>query len=773
MKSLQASFLEATLGVVGTVAKLLPDSPPDPLLNAREHIGKPYPRVDGQLKVTGQAHYAAEHALDGMTYATLVHSRIAKGRITQLDTQDAEQIPGVLAVMTYRNAPRLKTPDVASILNPLAGSATSLPVMQTEAIYWNGQAVAVVIAETPELANYAAGLVRVTYESEPAALSLEAEKEKATWPPHVTMKPAELTVGDADAGLAAASVRVDQTYDTPLENHNAMEPHASIAYWPTEHQLLVYDSSQSIAGVQHALAKMFGLKVDQVRVVTEFVGGAFGGKVAMWSNVPLAAAAAKLTNRPVKLVLTRAGVNYLVGGRSMTEQRVALGATAEGKLIALIHSGYSMRTQDVWAEQFTIPARHLYASPAIKVAQKVVRLDRVMNSFMRAPGDTPGSFALESALDELAHRLNMDPVALRLLNEPANDPIHGIPFSSRYLREAYALGAETFGWSSERPEPGMQREGDWLIGTGMATSFYPIQPLPVTIKAGIDQDGVVTVRTSSIEMGVGLATVQTQHIAERFGVAYEQARYQQGDTDLPISQATGGSVATSSIGSAIQVAAEKLMTELLKLANKQKSSPLRGVKREQVVLRNGGLYRHDQPPVGQSYGAILAASGRSAIEVEAAAPAAEAILNMKYSMAAYGAHFCEVRVHAHTRQVQVRRFVSAYDCGRIMNPKTAQSQIIGGIIMGIGMALMEESMVDERTGRLMNPTLAEYHVPVHADMPTFEVRFLDKPDPHMPMGVKPVGEIGIVGAAAAVANAVFQATGIRVRRLPITVDKLL
>ena len=461
----------------------------------------------------------------------------------------------------------------------------------------------------------------------------------------------------------------------------------------------------------------------------------------------------------------------MVGVRTMTEQRVALGAGTDGKLTALIHTGYTMCTSDVYAEQFSLVARHMYAVPNLHVAQRVVPLDRVQNTFMRAPGETPGMFALESTMDQLAHALQLDPVELRLRNEPEVDPVEKTPFSSRYLKEAYALGSEKFGWNANPAPPGTVREGDWLIGSGMAASYYPVQQLPMPVKARITLEGVVAVRTASVEIGVGLATVQTQHIAERFGVPYEQVRFAQGDTDLPPARTAGGSAATAAIGGAIRDAADKLTGELLKLADQIEDSPLHGAEPDEVMMRDGGLFLKARPNVGHTYGAILAASDKLFIEADGESPAPT--LSMKYSMASYGAHFCEVGVHQYTRQVEIRRFVSAYDCGRIMNPKTAGSQIVGGVIMGIGMALLEESVVDERTGRLMNPTLGEYHVPVNADIPPIEVYFLDQPDPLMPMGAKPVGEIGIAGAAAAVANAVFQATGIRVRNLPITVDKLL
>lgn len=774
MASLGDNIAKIAIGATAVVARLLPDQDSDALLNAHQHIGKPYPRVDGRLKVTGHARYAAEHMPEGMTHAALVHSQIAKGKIRDIDSASAETLTGVLAVMTYRNAPRMKKPGsafVVSLTNPLAGSSTTLPIMQSDEIAWNGQTVAVVIAETPELASYAASLVQVTYDVELAALVLENEERNAFQPVHVTFQPPELTVGDAEAALAEAPFRVNERYETPVENHNAMEPHASIAYWTNDTHLTVYDSSQYSLGVRDALAELFDVKPEAVRVITDFVGGSFGGKVSMWSNVPLAAAAARLVKRPVKLVLSRESLNRLVGGRTMTKQRIALGANADGNLTAVIQTGFSMCTQDVYAEQYSLAVRHMYATPNLYVLQQVVRLDRVQNTFMRAPGETPGMFALESAMDELAHKLGMDPVELHLRNEPEKDPTMDVPFSSRFLREAYALGAEKFGWNPNRPQPGSVRDGDWLVGTGMAACYYPVNELTMTVKARITLEGVVAVRTSTVEIGVGLATVQSQHIAERFGVPYEQVRYAQGDTDLPPSRTAGGSATTAAIGAAIRDAADKLTEELLKLTHQTESSPLRKAKADDVTLRDGGLYLTAKPEVGQSYGAILAAADKLFIEAEGSTPAP--LLSMKYSMGSYGAHFCEVRVHAYTRQIRVSRFVSAYDCGRIMNLKTAGSQIIGGIIMGIGMALMEESVIDERTGRLMNPTLGEYHVPVNADIHGIEVYFLDKPDPLTSVGVKPVGEISIVGTAAAIANAVFQATGVRVRTLPITADKLL
>ena len=766
--------MNAVSAVSGKVMKLTPDLPVDRLLTASQFVGKPYPRVDGRLKVMGRAIYSAEHPLADMTYAIPVHSTIARGKITDLDTAAAVAVPGVLAVMTYQNAPRLKAPSYAYVMdmaNPLVASATTLPIMQDPAIHWNGQVVALVVAETLEVANYAASLVQVTYEAQPPRVELAAHKAQAFTPDHVVLMPAEIIKGDAEANLALAPVSVDFTYTTPSQNQNAMEPHATTAVWDSDAHLTVYDSTQYPAGVKEALVEIFDLEADGVRVVTDFVGGAFGGKAAMWHNVPLAAAAAQLVGRPVKFNLTRAAVNRTVGGRTMTEQRLALGATPDGQLTALIHSGYTMCTPSVLAEQFSAMARHQYASPNIHVSQQVVELDRVQNSFMRAPGESPGSFALESAMDELAYKLGMDPLELRRRNEPVKDPTEDTPFSSRALLEAYALGAEKFGWNPDRPQPGTTQEGEWLVGMGVAGAYYPTQALPVTVRARVSADGSATVFVASIEMGVGAATIQTQHIAERFGVPFERAHYVQGDSDLPVSRAMGGSSATGMVGAAIQAAATVLTDELLQVAQSDKNSPLHKADRANVALQSGGLYLLDQPTTGVSYQDLLAGQGLLYLEAEGSSPPPTE--GSKYSMSSYGVHFCEVRVHAFTRQVQVRRVVTAMDCGRIINPRTATSQINGGVIMGIGMALLEEAAYDERTGRLMTPTLGEYHVPVNADIHQLEVHFLNVPDPHMTLGVKSVGEIGIVGVAAAVANAVYHATGTRVRDLPITVDKLL
>lgn len=643
--------------------------------------------------------------------------------------------------------------------------------MQSDEISWNGQVVALIIAETLEAASRAAVLVKVKYQTENTNLSFSNGIPNAELPNTVALQPTELKTGDAEKELESSSAIVDETYSTVFENQNPMEPHVTIAVWKDDETIKVYDSTQYPVGTKETLMEMFSLKSENVRVITSFVGGGFGSKAAIWMNVPLTAAAAKLTGRPVKYALPRASVNYTVGGRSLTKQRVAIGVNSDGTLTGLIHTGYTACTKDTFAEQFSLVARHLYAVPNVDIWQRTVRMDIVQNSFKRALGESPGTFALESAMDELAWKLNMDPVALRMLNEPENDPTHGTPFSSRHLREAYTLGAGQFGWNPERAKPGSKHSGEWLIGTGCASAFYPTQPLPATVRTRISADGRVSISTASMEMGVGAATIQSQHIAERFGISFEKAEYMHGDTDFPESRAMGGSSATAAIGSAIQQSAIKLTEELLKLAVKIKESVLYKAKLKEVEIRNGGLCLKADPQSCVNFELILGYSNVPFLEV--ITPSAQNSDAFKYSMASYGAHFCEVHVHAITGQVKVKRFVSAFDCGKIINPKTSKSQLAGGIIMGIGMALMEETMFDQRTGRIMNPTLGEYHMPVHADIPDIDIHFINLPDPLMPLGAKSVGEIGITGSAAAIANAIYQATGKRIRSLPITLDKLM
>ncbi|MFI6577965.1 xanthine dehydrogenase family protein molybdopterin-binding subunit [Nocardiopsis sp. NPDC050513] len=755
----------------GTVVGYGPDRVQGPPGGREPYVGRSLPRVDGPAKVTGEARFAAEHRFDGLVHARLVCGAIARGRIRAIDVSEAESAPGVIAVITHENNLRLARPRLLDLQNMAAGmSPSDLPVMQDERIHWNGQPVAVVVADTWERAGHAASLVRVDYDEETPTTCFDEAKADAVLPPDILGEPSEIRVGDAAAALSEAAVGVDRVYRTPWHSQSAIEPHATVAVWDGD-SLTVHESTQFVGGCRHVLAALFGLAPENVRVLAPFVGGAFGGKWGVWTNTPLCAAAARIVGRPVKLVLSREEVFRIVGGRPRCEQRVALGADRDGRFTALVHTGVSATTAHARnPEQFSLTPRHLWASRTMEIGQRLVHLDTVANSWMRAPGETVGTFALESAVDELAHGLGMDPIELRRVNEPERDPTTGQEFSSRNLVEAYARGAERFGWRDRRPEPRSRRDGSWLVGQGVATAYYPVFRFPATARVRISADGTALVRAAANEMGMGTATAQLQLAADRLGLPIDRVSFEYGDSALPGGAlSAGGSGQTASAAAAVLAAVEAAHRELLRLAGGG-GSPLAGAGFETVQARDGGLYRTDDRR-GESYGAVLARAGLECVEVEVegAAPLELA----EYSMASYGAQFCEVRVHERTGEVHVSRWLGSFDCGRIVNPRTAVSQFRGGIVMGIGAALTEDVVFDDRTGRVVNRSLAGYHVPAHLDVPRIDVVYTDTPDEHAPLGVHGVGEIGITGAAAAVANAVFNATGRRVRDLPITLDALL
>jgi xanthine dehydrogenase YagR molybdenum-binding subunit len=735
-------------------------------------VGQPLNRVDGGAKVTGTAAYAADQTLEGLAHAVLVQSTIAAGRIRAIDTAAAEAVPGVLAVLTHTNAPAMRTTEVFDPGSEAPkAAATSAPILQTDRVYWNGQPIAVVVAGSLEQARHAARLVRVSYDRQPAALSLSAEQARAFVPDNVVGEPSEVRKGDTDGALATAAVRVDQVYTTPREYHNAIEPHATIAAWDGE-WLTVYDASQYVFGVREMLAEKFSIAPDRVRVLSPFVGGGFGGKGLAWPHVALAVAAARVVQRPVKLVLSREQMYGCTGYRTPTQQRVALGADRRGRLTALIHTGITTTSRtNRFAEQFTFPARHLYGCPNIFVGQKVVELDAGPPTFMRAPGETPGTYALESALDELAYALGLDPIELRLRNQPDADPTTGAPFSSRHLAEAYRLGAETFEWRRRSPEPRSMRDGRALIGLGMATAFYPTYQFPASARVRIRADGSALVQSGTHEMGMGTATAQSQHAADQLGLPVEKVEFEYGDTALPFAPVTGGSSTTLSVGAAVRAACDAVKAKLLALVGDDQASPLRGAGAGEIRARQAGLFRGDDADEGETYEAILARHRLDAVEADASVEPGDA--SRRFSIHSSGAQFVEVRVDPELGEVRVTRGVGVFDCGRILNVKTARSQLIGGITMGLGMALMEHADVDQTTGRVTNGNIAEYLVPTHADVPAIEAFVLDRADPHTPMGAHGLGELGITGVAAAVGNAVFHATGRRIRDLPITPEKLL
>jgi xanthine dehydrogenase YagR molybdenum-binding subunit len=748
---------------------LSPGGVPDPLMR-RKHglIGAPVSRIDGPLKVQGKATFAAEFPIDGMVYGALAFSSVAKGRIAMLDTAEAEGAPGVVLVMTYRNAPRMQSmPMILTGAKALGGD--NLPILQNDRIYWNGQPIAVVLAHTQEQADYAASLIHATYAPDSAVTDFAKAKAAGVEQGQFFGQPLKLEIGDAEQALASAAVKVDAAYSTPRHNHNAIEPHAATVMW-TGDELVVHDASQGVSHSAWSLAQIFGLDEKQVHVTSPYVGGGFGSKT-FWQHQVLAAAASKLSGRPVRLALSREGVYRLVGGRTVTEQRFAIGAAADGRFEAIIHTGtVAMTPHNALPEPFILPTRSAYAAGSFKLGVDVVRLDLLANTFMRAPGEAVGTFGLECAVDELAVKLGVDPVELRIRNEPDRDPTDGKPFSARHIVEAWRAGAERFGWRERNPSPGRKRDGEWLIGMGCATSTYPYHRMPGgAARITLTRDGRARVETAAHEMGMGTSTAQTQVVAERLGLTMDQVTFAYADSALPGVVMAGGSQQTASIGAAVVATQRVLVGKLLQLAGND--SALAGLTPDDVGGFNAGLACLDDPSRWESYAAILARAQRDEVAAEAMAPPPAE--TQTWSMHSWGAMFCEVRVNAVTGEVRVSRFLGSFDCGRVLNAKTAASQFKGGIIMGLGLALMEETQVDERSGRIMNPSLAEYHVPVHMDVPEIDVIWTDIPDPHAPMGARGIGEIGITGVAAAVANAIFNATGKRIRDLPLTLDKLM
>ena len=760
--------------VMGKLVPMAPDSwmpggVPDPLI-AHKHglIGKPVSRLDSRDKVTGAAAFAAERDMADMVYAALAYSTVAKGRIETLDTAAAEAAAGVVAVMTYLNAPRMNPPAVFGT-SPTAAGPADLPIMQDAEIHWNGQPIAVVLAETQEQADHAKSLIRATYALEDATTTFAAAKAEGLKQGIFNGEALLKEKADAEGALATSAHRVDQLYRTPRHNHNPIELHAATIGWQGG-TLTIHDASQMVTATAVTVADVFDVTKDQVHVTSPYVGGGFGSK-CLWDHQILGAAAAKLVGRPVRIALTREGVYRIVGGRTLTEQRVAIGADADGHFTSIIHTGIvAMTDHNNMPEPFIAGTQAAYAADSFKLQVQAATMNMRANTFMRAPGESVGTFALESAVDELAHELGIDPVELRLKNEPDKDPLDGREFSSRKIADAWRMGAERFGWSKRNATPGAVRDGEWLVGTGCAMGTYPYYRMPGSAaRITLRRNGEAVVEVAAHEMGMGTATTTAMVAAERLGLPMERVEVRYGDSAIPGAILAGGSQQTAAIGAAVIAAYNKLVGELLKLAGND--SPLAGLKPDEVGSADGALAKLDEPDRRESYQSILERAQRFELQVEA--EASQPLELMHWSMHSHSALFCEVRVNAVTAETRVSRFLGAFDCGRILNEKTARSQFRGGIIMGLGLALMEETQFDERNGRIMNPSLAEYHVPVHLDVPDIDVMWTDAADPHTPMGARGVGEIGITGVGAAVANAIFNATGKRIRDLPVTLDKLL
>jgi xanthine dehydrogenase YagR molybdenum-binding subunit len=736
------------------------------------YIGKEMDRVDGLAKVTGKAKYAVEFQIPNVTYAFIVQSAIAKGRITAIDTTEAAKQPGVIRVITHQNMQKLayRDPKDADALAP--GNAPPFRPLYSDKIVFSGQPVALVVAETFEQARFASRLVKVTYAKETSATKVEDLLTQAIAPEPSQFSPAPKPRGNAQQALQSAPVKIEAQYTIPIEHHNPMEPQGAIAFWQGD-KLSIFDKSQWVYNVRNHLASIFGIPADNVNVTSPFVGGAFGSSLRPNYYPTLAAMAAREVKRPVKLTYTRRQMFTGLSYRPYTVQKVSLGADDKGKLTSIIHEVFNNTSTFENYNDNTIPfTRTTYACPNVDTSQKLVKTDLPTPFAMRAPGAVSGMFALESALDELAYKLKIDPLELRLINYAEKDPETGKPFSSKALRECYKTAADKFGWSKRKLEPRSQRDGRWLVGWGMATgSWYSLQ-VPAAAKLVLKMDGTAHVSSATSDIGPGTYTVITMIAAEYLGLPIEKVKFELGDTKMPFSPAQGGSWTTASIGSAVYGAAMNIKQKLFDMANREPSSPFKSAKVDDVEMMDSSLRLKTNTSSSVPIADLMRKNNLTEIaETYEAKPSPE---RQNYTSLAHGAQFVEVKVDESLGIVKVTRVMEATACGKIINPKASHSQEMGGVVWGIGMALMEATDVDHRFGRMMTSTLADYHVPVNADVHSVETDFVEEDDLIInPLGVKGMGELGMVGIPAAIANAVFHATGKRIRDLPITPDKLL
>jgi xanthine dehydrogenase YagR molybdenum-binding subunit len=732
-------------------------------------VGQPLTRRDGPLKVTGKATYAADNHPPGMAYAVIAVSTVARGRVASLDVAAARAHPGVIEVMAPANRPALAMdPDLRD--TPFA---FRLDLLQNDGVRYAGQAVAVVIAETLEAATEGAALLAPTYEAQPVRAGLDAAESFV--PPVVGPgHPPAAEHGDVAAGFEAAERRVDATYETPAQYHNAMEPHAVVAQWDGD-ALTIDTPTQGMAMMRGRLAGLLGIAPENIHIRSPFLGGGFGSKGLASGPAVLGILAARLVGRPVKLVLKRDQMYGPVGHRAPTRQTVRLGTDADGALTAL---GHHTRTATSTYDDFVEPASDishtLYASPAIATSHDAVRLDSGTPMFMRAPGEAPGSAALESAVDEMAEACGLDPLAFRLKNYAETEPMTGKPFSSKALRECYAQAAERFGWAGRPLQPRQMRdEAGLLVGWGMGTATFPVVMFQGQARAVLRADGGGMVELGAHDMGQGAWTALAQIAADGLGLPLDRLDFRSGTSDLPDAGIAGGSAHTATAGAAIHGAGADVIAKLADLATRDQRSPLFGAGNAGVIARDGRLHRRDDEKRSESYADILVRAGLDEIEgrgTGAADPAAQGA----FAMHAHGAVFAEVKVDPDFGQVRCTRLVGAFAAGRVINPRLVRSQYYGGMIWGVSFALHEQAVTDQRTGRIMNANLAEYHVPVNADVPSLEAIIVEENDPHVnPLGVKGVGEIAITGTAGAVANAVWHATGVRARRFPITLEQII
>ena len=715
-------------------------------LDAQGVVGKPLDRVDGPLKVTGGARYAYEMQQQNTLYGFVVEASIGKGRIKSIDTRAAEKAPGVVLVLTYRNAPEQGT----------GNHREAHPVLMGPAVSYYGEPVAFVVAESFEQARAAAYLVDVKYDRSSGKYTLRHNLKQARVPRPSDGQPADSAVGDFAGTFAGAPVQIDATYTTPLQSHAMMEPHATLAMWDGD-KLILHTANQMLNQGQKVVATTLGIPVENVRLISPFIGGGFGGKLWVNADAILAAIASRQVQRPVKIALTRQQIFHVTTHRSDTIQHVRLGTDRDGRIVAIGHDVFSgnLPTEQTY-EGAALQTRTLYAGPNRLTRHRLAPLDIPVASSMRAPGESVGLMALECAMDELAEKLNLDPVELRVRNEPSEDPEKHIPFSSRHLIACMQEGARRFGWDKRHAKPGQVRDGRWLVGMGMAAATRGNPLLRSKANVRLDPDGTATVRMAMTDIGTGTYTILAQIAAEMLGLSTERIRVELGDTDFPQAAGSGGSWGAGSSGSALFEACERLRDKLAQSA---------GMDAKTARFADGSIASGEHSiPLTDLVGTGVEADG----EIE---PGRN---NKEFSQQSYGAHFAEVGVDADTGELRLRRMLGVFTAGRVLNAKTARSQAIGGMVFGVGAALHEGMTLDPRFGYFVNRDLAEYLVPVHADIPAIDAVFLPELDQQSnPLKSKGIGELGICGAGAALANAIYNACGARVRDFPITLDKLL
>jgi xanthine dehydrogenase YagR molybdenum-binding subunit len=724
-------------------------------------------RVTGKAVVTGSAKYAAEHEVKDITYAVLVGSTIAKGTITAIDTKAAEKAPGVLAVITHLNSP--KVPGYDESWNPAKGPSggRGFQIFNGNNVLFNGQPIALVVADTFERATYAASLIKAQYKKDESETDF-SEMGK-------TIKALEGNRykdnirGEADA-WEKAPVKLEAEYVVPIEVHNPMELHATIAMWDDDDKVTVYEKTQGVKDAQRSIMSAFKLKEENVQVYAPFVGGGFGSALRTWPHTIAALIAAKKIGRPVKLVLTRDQMFNMVGYRPYTVQKIGIGADHDGKLIGLTHEADSITSMyEEFNEGSVNVSRLLYDCPNVTTRYKVYPFNLSTPTWMRGPGEATGTFALESALDELSYLLNIDPIELRLRNYAETDPESGKPYSSKFLKEAYQLGADKIGWKDRNPKPASMKEGEWLTGYGMGTGVFGAYRGQAKALARIYADGSLVVQSAVSDSGPGTATSMTMIASDVMGIPTSNISFELGDSSLPPGPTQGGSSTTATLGSAVHDVCKSLQKKLAELT--VKASSFQNLKADELIFENGYVLSPDKSRK-ISYTDLLKQNGLNQLAAVQTSNRNEEM--NKYAAYSYSVHFVKLLVHPATGVIKIDRVATACDAGRIVSPKTAESQVIGGVVGGIGMALMEEGIIDNRYGRWINNNFADYHVPIQADVPHVEALFVNKPDPVLnPMGAKGMGEIALIGFAAAVANAVYHATGKRVRELPITLDKLI